>query len=127
MDTSQNGASISPICSECKSIFDHWYDRDNWAEARPGHSHHHIVGLQESSQNGCSVCAILLHGLSNPTVVDLTRGWPYLKSSVTVAPFDRNSNWNDYKIIAAFHFNISGKDKQIETSLDAFPSGNNRI
>ena len=120
IDTSQNRASISPICSECKSIFDHWYDRDDWAAARPGHSHHHIVGLQESSRNGCSVCALFLRGLSGPAVNILIRDWPQFKSSVTVAlpPYHRHI----YIINLTFDLNTSRGD-ELKTSLHAFASG----
>ncbi|KAN0106778.1 HET domain containing protein [Hyaloscypha variabilis] len=120
MDTSQNGASISPICSECKSIFDHWYDRDDWAAARPGHSHRHIVGLQESSRNGCSVCALFLRGLSGPAVNILIRDWPQFKNSVTVAflPYHRHM----YIINLTFDLNTSGGGDELKTSLHAFAS-----
>jgi hypothetical protein len=117
----ETDASI--LCSECKAIFDHWYNRDSWATNRPGQSHHHVVGLQESSQNGCSVCNLFLNGLSESDVNTLTQSWPYVKSfvSVTLDPIHRNDR--NYAIKLAFHFDGSESEEPLETILDAFPSG----
>jgi len=121
----QPDQDASSLCPECKSIFDHWYDRDTWATARPGHSHHHIVGLQKSSQSGCSVCVLFLQGLSESNVNTLTQDWPYLKSLVSVnsRPYTRGYVKNVYRIDLVFQFHESDCKKTLETSLDAFASG----
>jgi hypothetical protein len=112
----------SMLCSECKAVFDHWYDRDLWATSS-GLSHHHIIGLQESSQNGCSICKLFLSELSDSTVNTLTQDYPSLKSFVTVFP---KTKPNLYSINLVFRFgfkNRLGMHQQLMTMLDAFPSG----
>lgn len=72
------------VCSECKAIFDNWYERDNWSSARPGHTHHSIVGLQQSASTGCPICALLLRELDHDTIQELLRKRPNFKGLVSV-------------------------------------------
>ena len=112
------------LCSECKSIFDHWYDRDAWSSARPVHSHHNIFSLRESSQNGCSVCALLLHGFSDNAVEHLLRNWPDLKGLVTVAK-SLPGTGDGYEITLKFHPDPDDSEIEgpLEVIIDAFRSG----
>jgi hypothetical protein len=116
------------LCSECKAIFDNWYDRDNWSSARPGHTHHNIVELQLSARKGCPVCALLLRDLDHDAIEELLQKWPDFKGSVTVKQYIK-SNPVRYVIEVLFYEKGSEKPSiQLEdfgkAAIEAFPSGN---
>jgi hypothetical protein len=113
--TSENINKQAPLCSECKAIFDNWHERDNWVSARPGHSHHHIVGLQSSARQGCPVCAMLLNGLSPSTTKALLKGWKRSQSLVTVI-----RQQGGYNIRLIFPL---ADDEETTVDVDVYTSG----
>lgn len=123
---SPNGKNPSPLCSECKAIFDSWYSRDNWTEARPGHLHHHIVGLQESSRKGCPVCSLFLNGLSEADIQRVLQHQAWKRSLVTV---DLHfPNLKDYYVVNLTFDDPDSHERYrsagaAETKLYAFRSG----
>jgi hypothetical protein len=72
------------LCSECKAIFDNWYDRDNWRSAKSGHTHHNILDLRRSALKGCPVCALVLRGLDPEAIQKLLQNRPRFKGLVRV-------------------------------------------
>jgi hypothetical protein len=112
----------SSLCSECKAIFDNWFERDGWESARPGHSHHHIVGLISSAKNGCSVCQLFVRGFSVAAVQQLLKDRPGLRSLVTVElELDDPVIDGTYSIRLNFHLDDS--DEILTTEVDAFAAG----
>jgi hypothetical protein len=82
---SNNDDDHSGLCAKCKTVFNKWYERDNWP--RRGYPHHYIAGLEASARKGCAVCALFLQGLAQAVVEHLQQNRPRHKSYVHV--------WND--------------------------------
>jgi hypothetical protein len=118
---SPQGEDPPPLCSECRAIFDNWYERYDWKEARPEHLHHDIVGLQDSSQNGCPICGLFLSGLSAADVQKLLQDHAHKRGVVTVR-HDALGAGGFFTVTLYFITEDHWSAPVLETKLDAFVS-----
>lgn len=106
----------SDLCDECQSIFNHWCDRDEWAERRPNHFHHSISGLEDSARRGCALCSLFFDSLDADDVRNIRSSnisSPSLVNFVTDKPYPECYIFLDF---------LMPDDEKVEAKIEVFPA-----